>query len=57
VALRPRLSPGGLFSRCNGYAKAVSQGCQASPGVETEEFGAMVRVNPNRWVRGFANTA
>jgi hypothetical protein len=33
VALRPRLSPGWLLSRCGNYGRALYQGCQANPGV------------------------
>jgi hypothetical protein len=48
MALRPRLSPGGLLSRCGPYGRAVYQACQASPCVEPEVSRGTVLVNPNQ---------
>jgi hypothetical protein len=46
VALRPRLSPGGLLSRCGRYGRAGYRDCQSGSGVEPETWRGAVRVNP-----------
>jgi hypothetical protein len=44
MALRPRLSPGSLLSRCRRYARLVYRGCQATR--EGEPEGPVSTVHP-----------
>jgi hypothetical protein len=56
VALRPRLWPGWLLSRCERYGRAVYQACQASPGgllqvLEEPPRGRTCIADPGQLVR------